>query len=121
MRYLVGTVLLFHGLLHLMGPAKAFGWLEIPQLQRPISKGAGAGWLIAALLFVAAAGLLVLAPARFPDREWWWLPSLAAIVLSQSLIAGSWADAKYGSFANLFLLIPTLLALIAALSSTAPG
>ncbi|MBK9797900.1 MAG: hypothetical protein IPP58_15740 [Holophagaceae bacterium] len=96
------VVLALHGLIHLMGFAKAFGHAELAQLTRPISKGMGALWLLAALLLLATSGA-----AWFWPRGWWILGALALLV-SQGVIAASWSDAKFGTVANGLLLVGVL-------------
>ncbi len=59
-RYGLVFIIFLHGLIHLMGFAKAFQYGQITQLTKDISKPAGALWLLAALLFVVSAGLLLL-------------------------------------------------------------
>ena len=44
-KYIFATVTLTHGLIHLMGFAKAFNYAEISQLTQPISKNTGWLWL----------------------------------------------------------------------------
>ena len=91
-----------HGLIHLLGFAKAFGLAELPQLTQPISCNFGLVWLLAALLLLATA-------AALPFWPWgWWMLSAVALVLSQVAIAASWSDAKAGSLANLVLLVAVL-------------
>jgi hypothetical protein len=101
-------LLALHGLIHLMGPAKAFGWAELPGLRQPISRGAAVAWGLTAVLLLAAAAMALLGP-RFPDQEWWWVPALAGIALSQVLILGAWRDAKLGTIANLLLIVPVVV------------
>jgi len=96
------VVLVLHGLIHLMGFAKAYGHAELAQLTQPISKGLGALWLLAALLLLATAGA-----AWFWPRGWWILGALALLV-SQGVIAASWSDAKFGTVANGLLLLGVL-------------
>ena len=36
-RWMVAVLLAVHGLIHLMGFAKAFGYAQLPQLTQPIS------------------------------------------------------------------------------------
>lgn len=98
-RWVVGVVVLLHGLIHLMGAAKGLGWAEVSQLVQPISTGLGAVWLGAAVVTVAAGVLLL---ARF---RWWWMVGAGAVVSSQIVIVTSWADAKVGTLANVLLLV----------------
>ncbi len=95
---------IFHGLIHLMGFAKAFKYAEIKELTLPISKPAGLVWLVSALLFVVAAVLL------WSNKEWWWMVAVVGIVLSQSLIVMYWRDAKFGTIANVIILLAVILA-----------
>ncbi len=99
-RWTVVVLLAGHGLLHLLGVAKAFGWAEVPQLRHSISPGSGVLWLLGALLVVAAAVLLA---AGSPP--WWWAVALLGALASQAAIASSWSDARFGTAANLVLLL----------------
>ena len=51
-------LLLLHGLIHLLGASKAFGWAELPHLTQPISPARGMLWLASALLFAGTAASL---------------------------------------------------------------
>jgi hypothetical protein len=99
-RWAVVGVLAVHGLIHLLGMAKGFGWAEVPALREPIGRGAGALWLLAAVLVLAAAAMLAL---RGPS--WWWVVALAAAAISQAAIVSGWGDAKAGTAVNLLLLL----------------
>jgi len=101
-RYLLSALLFIHGLLHLLGFAKAFQLGNITQLTREISKTAGLLWLITALVFTVAVVFF------FLDHSSWSLLCLSGIVLSQLLIISCWHDAKFGSIANLLLLAAAL-------------
>ena len=96
MRWVLLAVLLIHGLIHLMGFAKAFGFAELPQLTQAISKPMGLVWLLAAFMMLA----LVLTPPRA-----FWIVGLVAITLSQVVIVSSWSDAKFGTLANVIVLL----------------
>ena len=106
------VLVLLHGLIHLLGPAKAFRWAAVNQLKQPVSRAAGAFWLLGAVLFVAASCLL------FFDHTSWWIVAAAGIVSSQALIVLSWRDARYGSVLNLIILVPVVIALLGALPSS---
>jgi hypothetical protein len=99
MRTAFVVLVALHGLIHLMGFLKGFGLAALPQLTQPISRGAGLAWLGAALLTLGAAAAVVLWP-----RGWWAL-GLAALVVSQVVIAGAWHDARFGTLANVVLLL----------------
>lgn len=98
MKWLFAGLLLIHGLIHLMGFAKAFGYAELPQLTQPISRVQGIIWLAAAALFLAALAALFVSP-----RQWWWI-GVIALLVSQAAIIPSWADAKFGTLANVLVL-----------------
>ncbi|MBK8573229.1 MAG: hypothetical protein IPN91_11415 [Holophagaceae bacterium] len=98
-------VVLAHGLIHLLGFAKAFGHADLPQLTQPIPRGRGLLWLTAGLLMLATAASLLVWP-----RGWWLLGALA-LVISQVVILSSWRDAKAGTVANLVLLAGVLYGL----------
>jgi hypothetical protein len=108
MRIALLLLLLVHGLIHLMGFAKAFGYAELAELKLPISRPVGLLWLVSTLLFVTAAALLLF------KSEWWWLPAAPALLLSQGLILAAWRDAKFGTFANLLLVLPVVAGLMEA-------
>ena len=96
-RIIFALIVLLHGLIHLMGFAKAFRLAEMKQLSMGISRPAGALWLAAAMLFLATAVLVII------NKEWWWMPAVAAILLSQALVAAWWQDAKFGTVANVIV------------------
>jgi hypothetical protein len=98
MHFLLAFILLVHGVLHLAGFSKAFGFGDA-QLHSPISKTAGIFWLLTSLLFVIGVTFILL------DKDYWWEPIVAALLLSQIMIFTSWHEAKYGSIANIILLI----------------
>jgi hypothetical protein len=103
-----------HGLIHLLGPAKAFGWAEVQQLATPIPPLSRALWLLAAVLLVGAAIGFAL------GARWWWRLGLPSIVLSQVLITQSWSDAMFGTVANLVIAVPLVLLAVDARPSGAP-
>lgn len=99
MRVLVVVLLLAHGLIHLLGVAKALRPASLTQLTLPIAPGWGAAWGAAAALLVAAGVL------RLLDVALWWVPGLAGVVLSQVVVVAFWADAKAGTALNVVLLV----------------
>ena len=97
--WLVVGVLAVHGLIHLMGFAKAFGFADLPQLTQPISRAWGLAWLAAALLVLASAAMFGLGHRRF------WMAGAAALLVSQVVIGFAWRDAWAGTVANVILLL----------------
>ena len=69
-------VLFIHGMIHILGFLKAYQLAEINQLTQNISKPMGILWLIALILFFAAAIQLV------SNHDMWWITALAAVILS---------------------------------------
>jgi hypothetical protein len=104
MKLLIIIIIAVHGLIHLMGFAKAFGFAEIKDLTLDISRSSGLMWLLAAVLFVAAAVAVIL------NRQWWWMISIPALLLSQVLVIMYWHDAKFGTVANVIVLAAAALA-----------
>lgn len=98
-RRTVGAVVVVHGLIHLLGAGKGFGWVEVSQLTEPIGPRLGVAWLSAALL-VVVAGVMLVAKLR-----WWWAITAVAAVVSQAVIVTAWGDAKAGAIANALLVV----------------
>lgn len=99
MRIFLILLLFVHGLIHLMGFAKAFSPAAIPALTKEITKPAAILWLTAAVLFLITALLYLL------NKTAWWIPAVAGILLSQLLIITVWKDARWGTVANLLILL----------------
>jgi len=87
MRWAFILLVIAHGLLHFMGPAKAFGLAELPQLH-PVTRAMGALWLVAGALLIAGGGLVA------ASSPWWWAPAAAGVVASQIAIFAAWDDAR---------------------------
>lgn len=60
-------------------------------------------WLIATLLFITSAILLLL------KKDYWFIFSITAVVISQIVIILSWHDAKFGTIANVIILIASVI------------
>jgi hypothetical protein len=82
-----------------MGFSKAFGYAELKELTTPISKNMGLLWLIACILLITSTLLW------FWQNEYWWLIAFLGGIISQIVIFSAWQDAKFGTLANIFLLI----------------
>lgn len=103
---LFSLLMVLHGVIHFAGFFKAFEIGEFKDIEGELSKLAGLVWLAAGLLFLVATLLYLL-----DHRYWAWI-GLIAILYSQVLIFTSWSDAKFGTIANLILIVPILRALI---------
>lgn len=111
-RWLVVGLVGVHGLIHLLGAAKGFGWARLEQFHEPISPALGVAWALASVAVVAAALMMALESPR-----WWWLTAATAAVLSQALVVTAWSDAKAGTVANVVL----VLAAVLGFASAGPG
>lgn len=101
-------MLLLHGAIHLLGSAKHWRWAAVPALGDTTLFAlptwlAGALWLLACVMLLAGAGLLL---ARQPV---WALWAAVGVVLSQLMIVHHWPDAKWGTVANVLLLLPVVM------------
>lgn len=98
-------ILILHGAIHLLGGIKAFRDPDyLQEISLSISRVEGLVWLADSLIFFAAAGLFILAV------EWWWVPSIIAVIISQGLVISAWRDAKYGSLPNIIILVVSVIA-----------
>jgi hypothetical protein len=102
LRILLIGLLLLHGAIHVMGFVKAFELARVTALAQPISRPIGVLWALAAVLFGWAALALVFGSDR------WWMPAAAAVVLSQILIVMHWHDARFGTIANVLVLLAVI-------------
>lgn len=94
---------MIHGLIHLMGFVKAFGLSELKELTLPISRPWGIVWLISFVLFVLVAVLFAL------QYNHWWILGIIAVLVSQVLVFYFWKDARFGTIANLTILIVMII------------
>jgi hypothetical protein len=109
MRIALALLLLFHGLIHLMGFSRSFelgksapgptlfttpAWMVWP---------IGIAWLATCLLLVTAAGLLL---ARAPG--WWTIAAIGAAA-SQALVFYAWPEARFGTVANILIALAVVL------------
>ena len=103
MRIAFLVFVIVHGLIHLFGYVKAFGLSDVKQLTQTISKPFGVIWLLAFVFFVIAAVMFAF------KNSWWWMFGFIAFVTSQVLIIFFWHDAKFGTIANVIILIVSII------------
>lgn len=100
---LFACVLLFHGIFHLLGFAKAFGVFRLDQIKKNISRFHGLLWLAVGLMFIICFFIFLW------GEEWWKLPVIAAL-LSQLLIFRYWQDTKYATPLNILIIVVSIMA-----------
>lgn len=103
MKILFAVILFVHALIHLMGFVKAFGPDEIKELTMPVSKPSGIIWLATTILFSISLFFFLI------KKDSWWIIGAIAILLSQILIIMTWHDARFGTLANVIVLIAVLI------------
>jgi hypothetical protein len=99
MKWFFFGLIVVHALIHAIGFAKGVGLGKLEQLTQPISKGMGLLWLAAALTMLTT-GLLQQLGLRS-----WWLSGVVALLLSQTAIVSAWGDAKFGTVANVLIMV----------------
>jgi len=53
--------------------------------------------------------LMITAIVFYLQKGWWWMIAVPAVILSQMLIIRYWQDAKFGTIANLIVILITIL------------
>lgn len=103
MRIAFLILVIIHGLIHLLGFVKAFGLSDVKQLTQAISKPSGVLWLLAFIICILTAVLFAF------NNSYWWLFGFGAVAVSQVLIIYSWQDAKFGTIANVIILVASVI------------
>ncbi|HOK52961.1 MAG TPA: hypothetical protein PLU88_00380 [Armatimonadota bacterium] len=110
-RWVLVVIMAVHGLIHAMGGFNELGIAKPEGITGrtivPISDNTrrvlGVVWLIIVVLFlVAAIGLAV-------NWSGWLIFAIAALVISQTLIIIWWPDAKFGTIANILIIVGIIL------------
>lgn len=104
MKTVLFLLIMLHGLIHLLGFAKGLGLWEAPGFTLTVGSAAGILWGVAGLLTMGF-GLLYLSGS---NAQIW--AGLLAAALSQALIFTAWGDARWGTLANLLILLLVALA-----------
>ncbi len=95
---LFSLLMLLHGSIHLAGFIKSRKPSSVRQLQIAISPSSGILWLASGMILILSSVLYAL------SYGYWWIPAFVGAGLSQIIIAGAWADAKFGTIANVIIL-----------------
>lgn len=101
-RLCIVILLLIHGAIHLLGLVHAFQWWPLAMMTKPIARGVGVVWGVAAVLMVVPAILMLV-----HDRRWWMIAAVA-VAVSQILIIRQWHDARFGTIANVLVLLAVI-------------
>jgi hypothetical protein len=101
-RSIIVALFAVHGLIHVMGFAKAYGYAELPQLTQPLSHAMGLIWLAVGVMMLATSVSMVAWPRG------WWIVGAVALVISQAVIVTAWRDAWAGTIPNIILLAAVL-------------
>lgn len=107
MRIAFFILLIVHGLIHLPGFIEAFDLGSTKVINQPISKIMGILWLVALLLILYASLLFIF------KNSYWPLYGLFGIIISQIAIINSWQEAKFGTIANIIILLVIIMSFIA--------
>jgi len=86
-----------------MGFLKAYKVAQIEQITAGISKLSGIFWLLAFALFMVS-GVMYLTKLNY-----WYVSAFAAAIISTILIGAVWHDAKFGTIANVIILIAAIV------------
>jgi len=103
MKTFLSIIIFVHGAIHFMGFAKAYDLFDMAQFTKEISKHLGMSWLLTGSLFLVSAIFLLF------KKETWPIITILAVVLSQFLILSAWGDAKYGTIANVIILVAAIV------------
>jgi vacuolar-type H+-ATPase subunit I/STV1 len=106
MKIALVILMVLHGAVHSMGFVKAFRIADVSQLANPIQRTNGVLWLLAGLLFIFAGILFS------TEKEWWWVFSVTAVLISQYLIVNDWSDARFGSVVNIIIFLASIVGFI---------
>jgi hypothetical protein len=86
-----------------MGFSKSINPDSFSQLKQSATAFQGLLWLITTILFLGAAILFLF------HKHFWWLIALAAVVLSQFLVIIFWNEAKFGTIANILIILAVIV------------
>jgi hypothetical protein len=95
----LAAILFIHGIIHLIGFMRAFAPEKVKIEGRPVGKPLGLLWLLTVVMFLIS---FVLWLFKNPN---WSVVALIVVAVSQFLIITYWKEAKFGTIANVIILI----------------
>jgi hypothetical protein len=110
-RIVISIALLVHGLIHLMGFLKAWGFpiAKNFNIRALIALSANESKMVGLLWLLCCIGLVTTCIIFLLHKDWWWAVGAISLLLSQSLIILYWHDAKYGTLINVIILLAILI------------
>lgn len=110
LRSFILLILVFHAIIHLLGFVKYWGLAPVIQLTGRtifaipdhLNRLYAVVWLAATLLLLAGGVGMML------RQEWWPLIAGIGVLTSQLLVIIAWPDAKFGTIANVIILLAAL-------------
>jgi len=111
-RWVIGVLLIGHGLTHAMGPVQIWGIADIQGLSGETALAAS-NTAVQALALTWVGAMIVLVAAgvgALSGRSWWRRVALAGAILSQLVIAVWWSDAATGTLPNIIIAVAVTLA-----------
>ena len=103
MKFVFSFILIIHGLIHLLGYAKAFYITNSSSQVLGVSKPIGSIWLVTFIMFIVAT-------MQYLTNKKWFYVAFVAVLVSQVLILLAWKEAKFGTIANIIILIVSISA-----------
>lgn len=121
-RWIVGILLIVHGLIHVLGPLEIWGLADVETLSGDPTIDLGSAAIQAfALVWLCALGTLVVAGVLVIARHPWWRAlAVIGVVISQVAVVAWWEDASAGTVANLLIVAAVVLARRLGLDFRAP-
>lgn len=112
MRVVLTVLLTLHGAMHVLGFLKWSRLASVPQLGgRTLVSFSGTGERVFAAAWLGVLlALLSAAVLRIVRDDSWWVLALGGVLISQCLIVLVWQDAKFGTIANVLILVPIVIA-----------
>lgn len=111
-RWIVGFLLVGHGLIHVLGPLEIWGLADVEALsgEPTIDLGSAAVQAFALAWLCALVTLVVAGIAVIARQPWWRALAIIGVVISQAAIVAWWDDAAAGTVANLLIIAAVVLA-----------
>lgn len=110
-RWVVGLLLVFHGVVHVLGPVDIWAIADLQELtgQPVIDLGQSATNVLAGAWLVAFIALVGAGIGVFIRQTWWRVWAVVGAAISQVVIFIWWEDAATGTIPNLLVIAAVVL------------